>query len=219
MELIFTSADGTTEVIPGHSLILGMWSIVMRGAIEADRKRGSNNKIRIPMTGTSKEDWLTVMEFLYPVVPATEAVPSWDNLEVLLAVADKYSMPALIRRVEAYLQSNMSQLNYNSQGNRYIWKWLYAADRYGLFNFAKQCISDQQNLDSLVQSWARYQQGDNNTSHQLSMELMHYMLKVIGTEAMVIRRSLPFCPECRSPYEDAQEGDECPNCDVSLILV
>jgi hypothetical protein len=46
---------------------------------------------RIPLPGTSKEDFLVVAEFMYPMAPLPKV--SWDNLEVLLVEGRKWSMP------------------------------------------------------------------------------------------------------------------------------
>jgi hypothetical protein len=36
------------------------------------------------MNGTSRQDWLTIMGFVYPIVP--QPTVSWDNLEVSKAI-------------------------------------------------------------------------------------------------------------------------------------
>lgn len=71
--------------VPAHSLILRQWSGVLGSLLDScgNSSTGSCSDaadISIPIEGTSKEDWLTVMAFLYPVVP--QPVVSWDNLQV-----------------------------------------------------------------------------------------------------------------------------------------
>lgn len=81
------------EVVPAHSLILKQWSGVLRNALLAsssssDSITSSESSTRtisecvttIPMEGTSREDWLVAMEFMYPVVPQPEV--TWKDLEV-----------------------------------------------------------------------------------------------------------------------------------------
>jgi hypothetical protein len=43
------------------------------------------------MPGTSKQEFLAVAEFMYPVVPLPKV--SWDNLEVLLVQGRKWNIP------------------------------------------------------------------------------------------------------------------------------
>lgn len=70
------------EAVPGHAQTLSMWSKVLSNALEAGNCSSSssasllnyNSKpasgpITIPMDGTSKNDWLTAVSFIYPVVP------------------------------------------------------------------------------------------------------------------------------------------------------
>jgi hypothetical protein len=68
------------ERVPGHSLILKQWSPDVLGSLLASACCCSGSII--PMTGTSKKDWLTAMQFAYPVVPVPDI--TWDNLEVRL---------------------------------------------------------------------------------------------------------------------------------------
>jgi hypothetical protein len=51
----------------------------------------SANTRRIPMPGTSKEEYLAVAAFMYPVVPLPKV--SWHNLEVLLVQGRKWNIP------------------------------------------------------------------------------------------------------------------------------
>jgi hypothetical protein len=77
------------ERAPGHSQILSKWSKVLCTALETDSSSSSaarsssssSSKITsIPMPGTRKDDWLTAMSFVYPVMPQPEV--TWENLEV-----------------------------------------------------------------------------------------------------------------------------------------
>lgn len=171
MDLIFTTADGITEVVPGHSLILGLWSPVMRAAVEAGSSSNSSttNRTRVQMTGTSKNDWLMAMEFLYPISPPP--VVTWDNLEPQLALADKYCMSALAQRVGGFLNSNSSGFSHNSSSKQFAWKWIYAADKYGLVDIAKKCISEEKHLHFLLQSWPKDQGLAGYGGHRLSAEV------------------------------------------------
>ncbi|WIA20513.1 hypothetical protein OEZ85_004910 [Tetradesmus obliquus] len=84
----------------------------------------------IPMNGTSREDWLTAMSFIYPVVPQP----------VLLAIGSRYDMPALLSRAGSFLQSNMNELNGQQGSLQSAWKWIPMADEAGLPDAAQACI-------------------------------------------------------------------------------
>lgn len=88
------------EIVPAHSVTLRQWSGVLGSLLDGCGNSGSNSDaadnstgacaepgyqttattITIPMEGTSKQDWLTAMSFVYPVVPQPRV--SWDNVEV-----------------------------------------------------------------------------------------------------------------------------------------
>jgi hypothetical protein len=72
------------ERVPGHSLILKQWSPGVLGSLLASGCSSCCSSCQqppsIPMQGTSKQDWLTAMQFAYPVVPAADI--TWDNCEV-----------------------------------------------------------------------------------------------------------------------------------------
>lgn len=148
VELAFTAADGSTEIVPGHLFTLKLWSKVLAAALEVARSSNSSSSgaIKIPMHGTSKEDWLLAMEFVYPVVP--QPIVTRDNLEPLLALGDKYCMPALQSRVGDFLLHHTAELNLTADSPRFVWKWIYTADKYGLGTVAMACIASQ-NAQSL----------------------------------------------------------------------
>ncbi|WIA23140.1 hypothetical protein OEZ86_010038 [Tetradesmus obliquus] len=153
------------EAVPGHAQTLSMWSKVLSNALEAGNCSSSssasllnyNSKpasgpITIPMDGTSKNDWLTAVSFIYPVVP--QALVTWDNLEmstascvgcygscqVLLAIGSKYDMPALLSRAATFLESNKNVLNSKPGSLQFVWKWIPLADAAGLSEVAQACI-------------------------------------------------------------------------------
>lgn len=82
--------DGT---LPASSFALYTFSSVFRNAIEAhsagnasgQQQLNSTDKITIPLPGLSKEQWLRVAAFLYPVVPSPKIV-DFDEAEQLLEV-------------------------------------------------------------------------------------------------------------------------------------
>jgi hypothetical protein len=56
----------------------------------ASSSSSSINTPRIPMPGTSNEDFLVMAQFMYLVLPLPKV--SWDNLEVLLVQGRKWDL-------------------------------------------------------------------------------------------------------------------------------
>jgi hypothetical protein len=61
--------------------------------------------------------------------------------QMLLTLADKYDMPALLSKVGGFLQSNVKNLNSSSSSPQYVWKWIPSADKLKLSEVAKACIT------------------------------------------------------------------------------
>jgi hypothetical protein len=89
--------DGT---MPASFLILRMMSYVFSNALDAQtgcqtatasKATGSSacpvSKTTIPLPGVSKEQWLRIAEFLYPVVPSPK-IKDWAEAEYLLEVGE-----------------------------------------------------------------------------------------------------------------------------------
>jgi hypothetical protein len=55
------------------------------------------------MPGTSKEHFLVVAQFMYPMAPLPKV--SWDNLEVLLVEGRKWSKPVRWLSRQCYLNT------------------------------------------------------------------------------------------------------------------
>lgn len=95
-ELMSFRADTVLKFEDGeihcNSTMLGMFSSVLRGAVEAHTAGGSSTtpestpSMQIHVEGVTKEEWLTVGAFWYPVVPAPQ-VAGWKQAELLLKVA------------------------------------------------------------------------------------------------------------------------------------
>jgi hypothetical protein len=60
---------------------------------------------------------------------------------MLLTLADKYDMPVLLSKVGSFLQSNAPVLSSSRSSSQYAWKWIPLADRLGLSEVAKACIT------------------------------------------------------------------------------
>jgi hypothetical protein len=118
------------KVVPGHSQLLSLSSNVLKEAIKAGSNEGASTTrkkrcMHIPMTGTSSSEWLKVVPFIYP---GDEAEVTWDNVEALLVLGDKYDMPDLACRASKFLNTHLKELNNKAQDCKYIWKWILLLD-------------------------------------------------------------------------------------------
>jgi hypothetical protein len=113
--------------LPGHSQLLVIWSSVLGEAVLAIK--GSNDPPMIPMDGTVSSDWLKVAAFMYPSGSPRPEV-SWDNVEALLVLADKYDMPGIGSMAADFLKSVPEyEFSSSSTAQDGIWKWLLLSDR------------------------------------------------------------------------------------------
>eukprot|EP00775_Hariotina_reticulata_P011742 gene11742-11887_t len=103
-----------------HSPILSISSSVLRHAIEStdtnSRATGQwEGKMVIPLPSTTKQQWMQIVPFLYPsAADLPEAAVTWDNLEAVLVLGNKYDMKGLMRQGSAFLKANSSQLDINT---------------------------------------------------------------------------------------------------------
>lgn len=195
--LEFRDASGALEDVPAHSLTLRQWSEVLRMAIQAessgsnssDRSSSSSScRIRIPMDGTKKEDWLAVMEFLYPVTPPP--VVTWDSLEPLLRIGDKYAMPAFLQKSNNFIQHQKKDLTLDPDSNLFVWKWVHVLDRYGLHTAAKQCIDGQESVAALLGAC------DQERLSDLSSGTLQHLIKASIVTGWLGTECKGWCPEC-----------------------
>ncbi|WIA39185.1 hypothetical protein OEZ86_005310 [Tetradesmus obliquus] len=92
----------------------------------------------LQMPGTSKDDFLTLAQFMYPILPLPKV--SWDNLEVLLVQGHKWDMQVVLGHAGEFLQANASSLDLSSNSPHYAFKWLQLADAAGLIDACKACV-------------------------------------------------------------------------------
>ena len=121
--LLFDDGD-----LPGHTLILQLWSGVMGEALKTCQSTKESGSVIIPMPGTMSSDWLKVAAFMYPS-EAEAATVSWDNLEALLVLSDKYDMPAIAVKGAIFLDAHSSELGHWEDDPKNIWKWLPLLDK------------------------------------------------------------------------------------------
>ena len=118
-------------VLPGHWQVLSMWSDVLREAVKLaflspESSSGKGHMILLP--GTRSKDWLKVAAFMYPNEPH---VVSWDNLEALLELGDKYEMPQVLGAVSSFICSQAQAEKGPCQDSGRAWKSLQLADQFG----------------------------------------------------------------------------------------
>lgn len=88
--LVFDGNKGK-ETVPAHASILRLHSAVLAEALNlAPSSKGAAATKEIQMPGTSKDEFLTLAQFMYPIVPLPKV--SWDNLKVLLVEGHKWDM-------------------------------------------------------------------------------------------------------------------------------
>ncbi|WIA18887.1 hypothetical protein OEZ85_003560 [Tetradesmus obliquus] len=141
IDLVFDK-DGTQDTLMSHSSILQLSSQVLAHALElhsaSSSSSSSSSTLRqLPLPGTSKADFLTVAQFLYPIAPLPKV--SWDNLEVLLVEGRKWDMQVVLAHVAEFLQANASSLDLSPTSPHYAFKWLQLADAAGLSDACKAC--------------------------------------------------------------------------------
>jgi hypothetical protein len=115
LTLVFKGRNGR-ETVQAHSTILKLHSPVLAQALNLAPsssigvKRSSSSSSnsdpagtrKLNMPGTSRADFLTIAQFLYPIVPLPKV--SWDNLEVLLVQGRKWDMQVMkLTRIQCLL--------------------------------------------------------------------------------------------------------------------
>ncbi|GIL64663.1 hypothetical protein Vafri_18576, partial [Volvox africanus] len=141
------------EVVVGHG---------EAGATSDDNRRpstaeygpgsGSGVRLRIPVMGEeSFEDWVRLLELMYPPTRLPRPTIAWDNIDTVVLLADKYGMSGLLLLCEEFLLgrggkggggaaergsgggnssgSSGAVFSCNPDDPAYVWKWLRRADR------------------------------------------------------------------------------------------
>jgi hypothetical protein len=126
------------EELQCNSTILGLFSSVLRGAVEAHTAGGKNNsskpastpnsKLQIPVEGVTKEEWLTIAAFWYPVKKAA-VVADWDQAQLLLRVGSMFDLAPVLQKADAFITANAISLLKDPESPKSIWKWFILADK------------------------------------------------------------------------------------------
>jgi hypothetical protein len=82
------------------------------------------------MPGVSKDEWMQVVAFCYPLAPPVE-VRTWRAAALLLKVGGQFDMPLVMDKAGQIIVANVQQL-YRTDGPGNVWKWLRLADQHNL---------------------------------------------------------------------------------------
>uniref|UniRef100_A0A383VQI5 BTB domain-containing protein n=1 Tax=Tetradesmus obliquus TaxID=3088 RepID=A0A383VQI5_TETOB len=150
-------------------------------------------ELHIPCT--SKADFLTVAQFLYPIVPLPKV--SWETLEVLLVQGHKWDMQVVLGHAGEFLQANASSLDLSGSSNnnsststssitKYAFEWLQLADAAGLSDACKACA------DRIIELDRSSCKAD--TLANLSRQTLMYMVeRVAATPSTTVNRRCASC--------------------------
>lgn len=142
--------DFSDGYLMASSTALRMASPVLRNALEAhtagagsgadnsgssaktSASSSSNGAVAtIPIDGVTKEEWLEVAAFVYPVVPAPKFA-SLDQAVRVLGVASKYDLQLALTKVDEYLAASASVMVGRQGSPSNIWRFIQLADDAGL---------------------------------------------------------------------------------------
>lgn len=63
-----------------------------------------------------------------------------DNVERIYTLADKYNMPGILERCEAFLMSVNNALSIYASDSNYVIKWLTFATKHNQVNLREKCM-------------------------------------------------------------------------------
>ncbi|GLI71110.1 hypothetical protein VaNZ11_016200 [Volvox africanus] len=155
---------GGDEVVVGHGEA-GATSDGNRRPSTAEYGPGSGSgvRLRIPVMGEeSLEDWERLLELMYPPTRLPRPTITWDNIDTIILLADKYGMSGLLLLCEEFLlerggkgggaatgtgsgggsSSGGSGAFYSCDPDdpAYVWKWLGRADRLRMERVCSECM-------------------------------------------------------------------------------
>lgn len=214
IELVFSDCS-----VAVNSANISLFSPVLRGAVEATAGTvGSapcsnvsssssaavvafdSSKPKIPIEDVSKEEWIEVAEYWYPVVPSPK-IAGWEQAELLLRLATQYDIQLVLHKVDEWLNRNYSALKpppapgapeaAASAPTNSVWKWMHLADKSGLTiclpNIAKRAVE----VDRA---------GSSKTDNLLGLSsgaLMHMVAAMAATTSFG-KAGIGRCDRCRS---------------------
>eukprot|EP00775_Hariotina_reticulata_P003777 gene3777-4036_t len=97
---------------------------ILQDVIEATDSTASSDgygRRIIPLPGTTKEQWMQIVPFLYPpaaMADLPEAAVTWDNLEAVLVLGDKYDMKGLVNKGRDFVRNNARSMSSDERSNQ-----------------------------------------------------------------------------------------------------
>jgi len=109
-----------------NGTVLSVFSSVLRGAVEAhtagsNTSKGDSPRCTIPIEGLTREEWLQVAGFLYPVAPATD-IRDLQQAEFLLEAGKKYGLSLVMDKVDTFLAGSSNYMVAAAHRPSHIWK-------------------------------------------------------------------------------------------------
>lgn len=84
---------------------------------------------------------MQITPFLYPAAAdAPKARITWDNLEAVLVLGNKYDMKGLVQKGSAFLKARKEKLDKQHDSSKFVWKWLKLTAQLGLDDLVLCCI-------------------------------------------------------------------------------
>ena len=187
------------HAVLGHSQLLSFWSNVLRGAIQAGSggacNGGGKGPLSIPMSGTSSTDWLKLVPFFYPGDQPEQV--TWDNVEALLVLGDKYDIPKLASRALQFLKAHLHELNISKGSCRYIWKWVSLLDNAAAAD-GRGCVFEKciQTVTTSFRDTCTMENMKGLSTQALAM-LASALARTLPSKNTSKSVSRGWCPTCR----------------------
>lgn len=67
---------------------------------------------------------------VYPVTPQRRL--TWENMDAVMLIADKYGMPAIMQRAEYFIMDHLNDLSIDRNNKSFAWTWILRAEQCGL---------------------------------------------------------------------------------------
>lgn len=161
------------------------------------------------MDGTNKEDWLLAMALIYPVRPP-QAI-TWDNVEVLVKLGDKYGMPAFLQRFSSFLEFRMEDLVLLPNSKLFLWNWIFTADRYCMPGTAKALINSQAYAADLMGACPQ------NRLHELSSGTLQYLVQKMA--GWLVKPGRGYCAMCKKVLQLKGGSGNHPICSICNRII
>ena len=156
-----------------------------------------------------------MVPFIYP---GEQPEVTWNNLDSLLVLGDKYDMPDLASRAAKFLEAHQKELNGSGKDPKYIWKWILLLDHAAA---GKESL-----CESCIQRVTVFFKGTCTRDNMkgLSREALEMMASALAGTMAFKNPIVGICPCCKKPgmyYGATRPADQryqchTPGCGVSF---